>query len=94
MKAIQHLQKRTPKISAKDESNQTVQISVRPVKPEPEIETLPPPPPKPQKIPTPTPPITPTEESIRPNTKVYAVWFDDDALVYRVIEVNILHKFE
>jgi hypothetical protein len=88
MEAIRRLQGRTSEVSARDVSNQTVEIFVKPPKPKPDF-------------PTPTPILakpksdfplsTPTEDSIPPNTKVYAVWFDDDALAYTVNNICILN---
>jgi hypothetical protein len=57
-------------------------------KPKADFPTPTPKPPKPkQDIPI----STPTEDSIPPNTKVYAVWFDDDALAYAVNNICILN---
>ncbi len=75
MGAIRILQEQPPKPPVKEEGAQTIRI--------------PPPPP--------TPPPSRTHRSdslvsssprdpklIQPNTHVYAVWFDDDGLVYEV----------
>jgi hypothetical protein len=70
MNAIKRLQERTPKTSTKFVSTQTTEISLKPVIIEPE----------PSK---PTSPKLP-KDFIKRNTPVYAVWFEDDKLVYEV----------
>ncbi|CAF3780229.1 unnamed protein product [Rotaria sordida] len=86
MDAIKHLQERTPKPKVRFESTQTAEISLKPIVNKPD-----------SPIPTPTSksPIPPDSESstlsedlIQPNTHVYALWRDDDSLVYEGIVLN------
>jgi hypothetical protein len=98
MTAIRHLQERTPKITVKFGSTQTPEISLKPVifQPDPPKRTPTPPkrtptPPErtpipPKRTPTPPEPIIPNlpKDFIQSDTQVYAVWFDDDSLVYEV----------
>jgi hypothetical protein len=87
MDAIKHLQERPHKQMIKYESTQTAQVSL----------ISPPDPPDPPKTPTTRTDssrstssrkssVTPKLPSdfIQPNTPVYAVWLEDDGLVYEV----------
>ena len=91
-KAIIHLQERTSKSTREDASTEPVVISVKP----PKIHTPTPAPP------IPAPPIftpitsaalvAPTENWLKSDTKVYTIWFDDDALGYEVNEIFLLER--
>jgi len=84
MSLINDLQERTPKPKVKSEPTQTDEIPLGPPGP---------PKPKPKPIPKPPTPIIPVlpEDFIKPNTRVYAVWFDRDCFVYEVCSnFNIL----
>ncbi len=107
MTAIKHLQERTSKSRAQAESTQTVEISLKPLPPKsdspkripsPKPPSPKPPSPKPPspKPPSPKPSVINTnlpEDFIKPGTKVYAIWFDDDRLVYEVNEISTIDKF-
>ncbi len=70
MNAIKLLQERTPKTSTKFKSTQIPEISLKPVIID-------------HKPPKPTSPKLP-KDFIKRNTSVYALWFEDDKLVYEV----------
>jgi len=98
MTAIRHLQERTPITTVKFGSTQIPEISLKPViiQPDPPKRTPTPPerrptslertPTPPKRTPTPPKPIVPIlrKDFIQSDTQVYAVWFDDDSLVYEV----------
>ena len=84
---IRKLQQRTKKPAAEDKFSEPVEISVKP----PKTRTPTPTPPTPTHV-TPITPDAPKEESIKPDTKVYTVWFDDDALGYEVNEIFLLSE--
>jgi hypothetical protein len=82
MGLINDLQERKPKRKVKSERTQTDEISLKP-------------PVTRKRTPSPIGPtrITPDlpEDFIKPNTRVYAVWFDRDCFVYEVCSnFNIL----
>jgi hypothetical protein len=83
MAAINHLKTKTPITTPRDQLTQTV-ISVGPGD---EGKSDPP-------TRTPTPPITPIEDFIKPNTKVYAVWVHEDVLAYEVNNICILNVYQ
>ena len=97
MNVIKHLQENTPETSVK---NQSVQISLKKALTPPESPKPPTPPTVPPRIfkqPTTDPPSvrprslerqTPDSShsinDIQPQTEVYAIWSNDDSLVYKV----------
>ncbi len=97
MTAIKHLQERTSKSRAQAESTQTDEISLKSLSPKSDSsKRIPSPKPPSPKPPSPKPPVINTnlpDDFIKPGTKVYAVWFDDDRLVYEVNEISTIDKF-
>jgi hypothetical protein len=84
MAAINRLQGKPPNITTGDK---TTQIPVISVGTGDEQKSDPP-------TRTPTPPITPIEDFIKPNTKVYAVWVHEDVLAYEVNNICILNVYQ
>lgn len=82
MSAIRDLQERTSKSSHKHDPNHRAVISVRPMTPE--FDNSKPPGPKTSEKSTTTSTISLPNDSIGSSTQVYAVWDDDDSLVYKV----------